>query len=134
VLEVKRERKEYWVAVRATNRKGKLVLLFSPQGSHCKFELIPFPCLGLLPFGLVLQLCSPLFLQRILPLEQSNDLDSMEYVRSKTCWISPMFPDDYCFFLPIDLPAVTDNKLKNDTYGCSLVIFKSRYELLINAT
>jgi len=42
------------------------------------------------------------------------ELDSMEYVRNKTCWISPMFPDDYCSFLPIDLPVVTDNNPKDD--------------------
>ena len=41
------------------------------------------------------------------------ELDSMEYVRNKTCWISPMFPDDYCSFLPIDLPVVTDNDRKD---------------------
>lgn len=41
------------------------------------------------------------------------ELDSMEYVRNKTCWISPMFPHDHCSFLPIDLPVVTDNDPKD---------------------
>ena len=45
------------------------------------------------------------------------ELDSMEYVRNKTCWISPMFPDDYCSFLPIDLPVVTDNDPKDPKRG-----------------
>jgi hypothetical protein len=31
-------------------------------------------------------------------------LDDNEYLRSKTCWISPMFPPDHCFFLPLALP------------------------------
>ena len=34
------------------------------------------------------------------------ELDDNEYVRSKTCWISPMFPSDHCFFLPLALPPV----------------------------
>ena len=33
-------------------------------------------------------------------------LDDNEYVRSKTCWLSPMFPSDHCFFLPLALPPV----------------------------
>lgn len=32
------------------------------------------------------------------------ELDSNTFVRDKTCWISPMFPPDHCFFLPLALP------------------------------
>jgi hypothetical protein len=45
------------------------------------------------------------------------ELDSMEYVRNKTCWISPMFPDDYCSFLPVDLPVISNGGGNGDGDG-----------------
>lgn len=32
-----------------------------------------------------------------------------EVVKNKTCWVSPMYPPDYCTFLPIDLPKLEDS-------------------------
>jgi hypothetical protein len=34
-----------------------------------------------------------------------------EIVKNKTCWVSPMYPSDYCTFLPVDLPRLDSKTL-----------------------
>mmetsp|Transcript_22330 Transcript_22330/g.49520 ORF Transcript_22330/g.49520 Transcript_22330/m.49520 type:complete len:507 (-) Transcript_22330:425-1945(-) len=40
-----------------------------------------------------------------------QDLEENDYVRSKSCWVSPLYRKDHCFFLPLDLPKFQSGSL-----------------------
>lgn len=44
-------------------------------------------------------------------------------LKQRTCWISPMYPSDHCFFLPLDLPKVNrsnSHSTKKDIHICAV--------------